>query len=245
AENVAAFIAEPIMGAGGVIVAPDGYHKGIYDICKQYDVLYIADEVVTAFGRLGCWFASEAVFGIKPDIITCAKGLTSGYQPLGAMLFSDEIWEVIAESDQGRCFANGYTYSGHPIACAAALKAIEITERDRIFEHVNQVGGYFQDQLETLSDLPIVGDVRGRGLMACVEFVKDKNDKSLFDEELDIGKRIANHADLLGLIVRPIVHLNVMSPPLIYTKEDVDFTVVTLRKAIEATVQDLKNEGLF
>jgi adenosylmethionine-8-amino-7-oxononanoate aminotransferase len=243
ADAVMAFFAEPIMGAGGVIVPPAGYHQRMHAVCQQYDILYVSDEVVTAFGRLGHWFASKDVFGIQPDIIISAKGLTSGYLPLGATIFSDRIWDVIAEPDQGRCFTQGYTYSGHPVACAAALKNIEIMERERIFDNVNEVGPYFQEQLRTLEDLPIVGQTRGHQFMVCVEYVKNPETKELFPEELDIGKRIANHADARGLIVRPIVHLNVMSPPLTMTKDDVDFVVNTLRESTLATLADLEREG--
>ncbi len=245
ADKVAAFFAEPIMGAGGVIVAPEGYLKRMHAICKANDILYVSDEVVTAFGRLGHWFASEDEFDIVPDMITSAKGLTSGYQPLGALLFSDEIWDVLNAEDSGRCFAHGFTYSGHPVACAAALKNIEILERDKLLENVKDVGPYFEQQLKTLEDLPIVGQVRGRKFMVCVEYVSNKKTKELFPEELDIGKRVSNNADDLGLITRAIVHLNVMSPPLTMTRADVDFIVSTLRQAIETTIDELRQEGLL
>ncbi len=238
-DKVAAFFAEPIMGAGGVIVPPAGYHQGTWEICQRYDVLYVSDEVVTSFGRLGHWFASEDVFGITPDIITTAKGLSSGYLPIGATLYSDRIHEVISEEGQGRCFANGFTYSGHPVVCAAALKNIEIMEREKLFDNVNDVGPYFEQQLRTLMDLDIVGDVRGHKMMMCVEFVKNKQTRELFPEELNVGKVVSNHADAMGLILRPIVNLNVMSPALIISREDVDFIVATLRKAIEAAQQEL------
>ncbi len=239
ADGVMAYFAEPVMGAGGVIVAPEGYNRRMWEICRKYDILYVSDEVVTGFGRLGHWFASVDEFDIQPDIIICAKGLTSGYLPLGAAIFSSRIFDVIAEEGTGRCFTQGYTYSGHPVACAAALKNIEIMEREKMFDNVKEVGPYFMEQLQTLSDLPIVGQVRGKQFMVCVEFVKDTETKELFDEELDIGKRIANEADKRGLIVRPLVHLNVMSPPLTMTKEDVDFVVRVLRESIEATLVDL------
>ena len=243
AEKVMAYFAEPVMGAGGVIVPPEGYNKRMWESCRKYDILYVSDEVVTAFGRLGHWFASEAEFDIQPDIITCAKGLTSGYLPLGAAIYSDKIAEVVHETGHGDCFTNGYTYSGHPVACAAALKNIRIMEDERIFDHVKETGPYFRAQLETLLDLPVVGQVRGRQLMQCIEFVKNKETKELFPEELDIGKRIANNADPKGLIVRPLVNLNIMSPPLIMTKEDVDFVVKVLRESILETVEELRDEG--
>ncbi len=243
ADKVMAYYAEPIMGAGGVIVPPEGYNRRMWEVCQANDILYVSDEVVTAFGRLGHWFASVEEFDVQPDIIITAKGLTSGYQPLGAAIFSERIWDVIAEEGEGRCFTQGYTYSGHPVACAAALKNLEIMHREKLFANVNEVGPYFEEQLATLADLPIVGEVRGRKFMMCVEFVKDPATKELFDEELDIGKRIANQADARGLIVRPIVHLNVMSPPLTMTRDDVDFVVRTLRESIEATVAELRSEG--
>lgn len=243
ADKVAAFFAEPVMGAGGVIVPPAGYHKRTYDLCKSHDILYVSDEVVTAFGRLGHWFASESVFDIQPDIITCAKGLTSGYLPLGATLYSDKIHDIISEPGHGRYFAHGFTYSGHPVSCAAALKNIEIMEQENLFDHVNDVGDYFASQLQTLTDLAIVGEVRGIKLMQCIEFVADKNTREIFPEELDIGKVISNIADKKGLLVRPIVNLNVMSPPLIITREQVDFVVTTLRASIEEAMAALQQSG--
>lgn len=245
ADKVAAFFAEPVFGAGGVIVPPQGYHRGTWEICQKYDVLYVSDEVVTAFGRLGHWFASKEVFDFQPDIICSAKGLTSGYQPLGATIYSNAIHKVISEQGHGRCFTHGFTYSGHPVACAAALKNIEIMAREKLLPHVQDIGPYFQSQLKTLTDLPIVGDVRGVGLMACVEFVKDKITKERFDETFDIGKWISNQADSRGLIVRPIVNLNVMSPPLIINREQVDFIVDTLRHSILACMDDLRQQGHF
>ena len=239
ADKVAAFFAEPILGAGGVVVPPKGYHQRTHAVCKQYDVLYVSDEVVTAFGRLGHWFASQDVFGFEPDIITCAKGLSSGYLPLGATIYSDEIHEVISEQGKGRYFAQGYTYSGHPVCCAAALKNIEIMERENIFQNAVDVGDYFGEQLNTLTDLPIVGQVRGYRLMQCVEFVSNKETREMFPEEMDIGKVVSDIADKKGLLVRPIVHLNVMSPPLIISKEEVDFTVATLRESISAAVDQI------
>ncbi len=242
-DKVAAYFAEPIMGAGGVIVPPEGYNRRMWEICQKYDILYVSDEVVTAFGRLGHWFVSKEEFDVQPDVIVCAKGLTSGYQPLGAAIYSDRIAQEVHKTGDGRCFSQGYTYSGHPVACAAALKNIEIMETEKMFDNVREVGPYFREQLETLLDLPIVGAVRGRQFMQCIEFVKDKESKEVFPEELDIGKRIANIADPKGLIVRPIINLNVMSPPLIMTREQVDFIVATLRESILEAIEELRAEG--
>ena len=245
-DNVAAFIAEPIMGAGGVIVPPQGYHQRTFEVCRKYDVLYISDEVVTGFGRIGYLLSSEPVFGIKPDVITAAKGISSGYLPLSATMLSDEIYEVISQpAEDGSLFTHGFTYSGHPVCCRAGLKNIEIIEREGICEHVRDVGPYFEQQLNTLRDLPIVGDVRGKCFMMCVENVKNPQTKELFDADIAIGDRIAAHCQKHGLIVRPIAHLNVLSPPLILTRDEVDDVVNILRTGIMAAMDDLVREGLW
>lgn len=243
-DNVAAFFAEPIMGAGGVIVPPKGYHKRTLDLCHKYDMLYVSDEVVTAFGRLGHMFASEAEFDILPDMIVCAKGLTSGYIPLGATIMNSKVYDVISQPQaDGAMFTHGFTYSGHPVACAAGLKNIEIMERENICDHVKDVGAYFEQQIRGLGDLDIVGDVRGRKFMMCLENVANKETKELIDAAAKVGNRIADHCQARGLIVRPIAHMNVLSPPLILTRDDVDFLTATLRESIEATTADLRAEG--
>jgi len=243
-DNVAAFFAEPIMGAGGVIVPPKGYHKRSLDVCHKYGVLYVSDEVVTAFGRLGHMFASDDEFDIVPDMITCAKGLTSGYLPLGATIMSDDIYDVISVPQaDGALFTHGYTYSGHPVSCAAAIKNIEIMEREQLCEHVMDMGAYFEAQVKSLEDLPIVGEVRGRKFMMCIENVANKESKELINPDAAVGNRIADHCQARGLIVRPLAHMNVLSPPLTLSKENVDFLVKTLRDSIEATTEDLKRDG--
>ncbi len=245
-DNVAAFFAKPIMGAGGVIVPPEGYHKKTLDVCRKYGVLYVSDEVVTAFGRLGHMFASEDEFGIVPDIITCAKGLTSGYLPLGATILSDDIYEVISKPQaDGAIFTHGFTYSGHPVSCAAGVTNIEIMERENLCGLVKDLGAYFEEQVKTLIDLPIVGDVRGRKYMMCIENVANKATKELIDPDAKVGNRIADHCQARGLIVRPLAHMNVLSPPLTLSKENIDFLVATLRESIEATMEDLKRDGFL
>ncbi|AYF49257.1 aminotransferase [Pseudomonas fluorescens] len=245
ADNVAAFFAEPIMGSGGVIIPPKGYHRRMWEICQRYDLLYVADEVVTSFGRLGAFFASEDVFGMQPDIITTAKGLTSGYLPLGACIFSERIWQVIGEPGKGRCFTHGFTYSGHPVSCVAALKNIEIIERENLLAHVEDVGVYLEQRLQTLLDLPLVGDIRCQRLMACIEFVADKRTKALLPDAVNIGEKIHLRAQAKGLLVRPIGHLNVMSPPLIITHAQVDEVVETLRQCILDTAAELRQTGEY
>ena len=244
--NVACFIAEPILASGGVIVPPDGYHRRTLDICRKYDVLYISDEVVTGFGRLGAIFASEPVFDIVPDIIICAKGLTSGYIPLGAFIVSDRLYDRLTGPEaKGQFFANGFTYSAHPVACAAGLKSLEIIERDDLCGRVRALGPYFQERLRGLLDLPIVGDVRGSHLMACVECVADKKTKAPMPKEWDVGQRIIEQTMPRGLLVRPMGHLIVMSPPLIITKAQVDEMVDILRAGIAATAEQLTRDGLW
>jgi adenosylmethionine-8-amino-7-oxononanoate aminotransferase len=240
-EKVGGFFAEPIQASGGVIMPPEGYLKRIAEVCRRYDVLFVADEVVTAFGRLGHWFASKSEFGVEPDIICCAKGLSSGYQPIGAVIFSDRIWEAM----QGdRWYASGYTYSGHPVACAAALKNIEIIEREGLLARASQVGAYFEERLASLKNLPLIGDVRGQKLMMCVESVANKHTKELLPDELDIGRRISDAAEAKGLLVRPIGHLNVMSPPLVISKEQIDFVADVLSDAIQTAADGLVREGI-
>lgn len=238
-EKVAAFIAEPIMGSGGVIVPPKDYNRRTFELCRKYDLLYVADEVVTAFGRVGHWFASSGEFAIEPDIITCAKGITSGYLPLGATLYSDEIHEVISKGDPERMFTHGFTYSGHPVCCAAALKVIDIIEREAILAHVRDIGPYFESRLQELDELPLVGDVRGLKMMMCVEFVANTETRELFPESSNIGKQVSDHCEQLGLILRPLTHLNVMSPALTLTRQEVDQIVDTLREGIIRTQRDL------
>ena len=205
-----------------------------------------SDEVVTAFGRLGHWFASEDVFDMVPDIVTTAKGLTSGYVPMGAVLISDNLMEQVrAADDTGAVFSNGFTYSGHPVSAAAALKNIEIIERDGLLEHVREVSPYFQARLRELHDIPIVGDVRGMGLMACVECVISQESKEALKLDYEIGNRIDEHCQELGLIVRPLINMCVMSPPLVITKEQIDRLVERLREGILRAQKDVQKEGVW
>ncbi len=235
ADRIGAFIAEPILSSGGVIVPPEGYQKRTFDLCRKHDILYISDEVVTGFGRLGHWFASEEVFGIKPDMITCAKGLTSGYLPLGACIISDEVMERMSGPDKANPYIHGFTYSGHPVCCAAALKNIEIFEREGILEHVREIAPYFHARLQELRRFDIVGDVRGMGLLACVEGKAGKNQEvdARFGEILDAA------CEEMGLIVRPILNMAVFSPPLVITKDQLDELFGILEKGLEKVSAEL------
>jgi len=230
AENIACFIAEPIMGAGGIIVPPKGYHAAMGDLCRDYEIKYIADEVVTAFGRLGHFFASRDVFDVQPDIITTAKGLTSGYQPLSATILSDEIQEVI--SQPGGLFLHGMTYSGHPAAAAAGLANIALMERDRLPERVRTTGKRFESNLRALGNLDLVGEVRGSHFMMGLEFVRDKDTKEPFAPEELIGLKVARAAQSRGLIARPLGNILILSPTLVMDEDMIDTTADILRDAI-------------
>jgi adenosylmethionine-8-amino-7-oxononanoate aminotransferase len=242
ADKCAVFVAEPILASGGVIVPPEGYHQRCLEVCRKHDMLYLSDEVVTAFGRLGHCFASEEVFGIVPDIITTAKGLTSGYIPMGAFLVSDRLIQEIKDlGGDSAVFSNGFTYSGHPVAAAAGIKNLEIMQRENLFEQARETGPYMQQQLQTLRDIPIVSDVRGLGLMACVECELKEGDNDL-DMDADLGNRIDRHCQALGLIVRPLVNMCVMSPPLTITRQQIDEMVSILRRGILLAMEDIANE---
>lgn len=243
ARNIAAFIAEPIQGAGGVVPPPAGYLPRMREVLARHGILFIADEVVTGFGRIGHWFASLAEFGVQPDIIVSAKGLTSGYLPLGATIYSDEIHEAISAADPQAWFTHGFTYSGHPVCCAAALKNIEIMASEDLLGNARTVGDYFEKRLRELMALPLVGDVRGRRFMMCIEYVVDKATRAPLPDEANISRRIAQHCETKGLLVRPLGSLDVMSPPLTFTREQCDFLVDTLGETIMEVRDELAREG--
>lgn len=236
-ENIACFIAEPIMGAGGVIVPPSGYHAKMLELCHSYEIKYIADEVVTAFGRLGHFFASKDVFDTEPDIINTAKGLTSGYQPLSATIMSDEIHDVI--SGPGGVFLHGMTYSGHPAAAAAGLANIALMEQEKIPQKVQVSGKRFENALRALEELPIVGEVRGSHFMIGIEFVKNKSTKTPFSPEHDIGLRVSQEAYKRGLVARPLGNVLILSPTLIMDDATIDRCADILRDSIKAVVSSL------
>ena len=238
ADRIGAFIAEPVLCSGGVLMPPDGYHQRTFEICRAHDILYISDEVVTAFGRLGHWFASESVFGIEPDFITCAKGLTSGYLPLGACLIHDRVIERITGPDHDVLFPNGYTYSGHPVSCAAALANIELFEREGILEHVRQVAPHFLDRLSLLGAEDIIADARGIGLVGCLEGGAPGRAGDL-GAQRDLGARLDLACEKRGLIVRPLIDMCVFSPPLIITKTEIDEMMDILEDAVREVSADI------
>lgn len=243
AQNIMCFIAEPVLASGGVMVPPADYNRRCWEVVKKHGIVYIADEVVTAFGRLGHWFASEEVFGVVPDIITFAKGVTSGYVPMGGFAVSDQFMAGISgEQSRGNLYSNGYTWSGNPVSCAAALASWDIIEREELLAHVREVGPYFQQQLHSLRDIPLVADVRGTGLMAAIEMRLDNDLKgdALLSQDYSIGEVVDNYCHQFGLLVRPLINVCVMSPPLIITREQVDEMVLALRKALLLAQADLQ-----
>ena len=238
ADTIAAFIAEPILASGGVIVPPEGYHKRCLDVCRANDILYISDEVVTGFGRLGHWFSSQDIFGITPDIITCAKGLSAGYAPIGACLISDSlIDEISGSSSQDSIFSHGFTYSGHPVCAAVSLKVIEIFERDKILDHVRAISPIFQSRLKSLLDYPLVVDARGIGLVGAIEC--SVGDKSNLSKDYEVGSCIDRHCQELGLLVRPLINMCVFSPPLIITESQLHEMFDILERGIELSQLEL------
>lgn len=230
--TIAAIFAEPIQGAGGVIVPPPGYLKGLREIVRKHGILFAADEVITGFGRLGTWFASE-LWELEPDFIIVAKGLTSGYLPLGATVVRDEIAEVLIN---GGYLAHGYTYSGHPTTCAAGLANLHVIERDKLVERVrDDVGPYFQEKLRSFAGHPRVGEVRGYGLIGAIELLPPDRDKSKLTGAL--GAKASGIARSEGVIVRGIRDLIAMSPPLIITRPQID----ELFAGVERSLAKLKD----
>ena len=232
-EFIAAMIAEPLMGAGGVILPPKGYFPAIQDVLDKFNIPLIVDEVVTAFGRTGNAFGSET-YEIKPTSMTIAKALSSGYIPISAVIVNDELFEPIKEAsgDIG-VFGHGYTYSGHPVSCAVALKTLEIYERDKVFEHANKAGDYFQTSISKLNEEEFVGEVRGIGLIAGVELYKDPKNKTPFEEVGKAGKLLSDLCQSNGLIVRPILDTIALCPPLIISEKEIDELTEKLRKSLQ------------
>ncbi len=235
-DTVAAFFAEPVMGAGGVHVPPEGYFDEIQPVLKKHDVLLVADEVICGFGRLGRWFGSN-LYGIRPDIMTIAKGLTSGYVPMSASLVGNKVWDVLIDTSRDiGPFGHGYTYGGHPVAAAAAMANLDIFERDGLVENADEVGAHFQSRMRAaLADHPLVGHVRGVGLILGIEFVADKASKRSFEGADRVAPKVSQAAYARGLLARPLPGGDIiaLSPPLSITKEEVDVVAERLLEAVE------------
>jgi len=232
-ETVAAFVAEPVQGAGGVIVPPDDYFPRVREICSKYEVLFIADEVITGFGRTGSWFALSH-WNVEPDIMVFAKGITSGYLPLGGIMISDTIRDVINSVPYESRWMHAYTYSGHPTCCAVALKNIEIIESEGLVERAAVGGRRLLEGLQTLYDLKAVGDVRGLGMMAAVELAEDRGTNKSFNAAMKVGDHVRQELMKGGLFTRNRADVILLAPPLTTADEQIDQIVETMRKAIKA-----------
>lgn len=241
-ETIAAFIGEPVLGTGGLIPPPAGYWDEIQQVLRRYDVLLIADEVVCGFGRVGTAFGSQR-YGIEPDLITVAKGLTSAYLPLSGAIVGDKVWEVLERgSDQFGPFGHGYTYSAHPLCAAAGLANLEIIEREGIIQHVAEVGPYFVKALkQAFEGRPYVAEVRGVGLLGAVEFAQDPSKRVRFDANAKVGARLAAACLEEGVISRAMPHGDTLgfAPPLIITRDEIDDVIGRVRRAVDKVSQTL------
>jgi putrescine aminotransferase len=238
ADNVAAFIGEPIQGAGGVKIPPASYWPAVQRICRKYDVLLMLDEVITGYGRTGNWFAAQT-FGIEPDTITTAKALTSGYLPLSALIVGDRIAKTIV--DKGGEFYHGYTYSGHPVACAVALKNLDIIEQEGLIERVrDDTGPYFAEALrDRIAPHPLVGETRSIGLMGAIEIVRDKATRQRFVPAGSAAVVVRDHAIASGMMLRATGDTMILSPPLIWTRDTIDLACTRILKALDLALADL------
>jgi 4-aminobutyrate---pyruvate transaminase len=243
-HTVAAFIAEPVMGAGGVIIPPATYFEKIQAVLRKHDVLFIVDEVICGFGRTGNTWGCQT-YDLKPDMITMAKGLSSAYIPISALMVTDAIYDAMVEaSGQIGVFGHGFTYSGHPVAASVALEVLDIFEEREVFRHVRQRGPYMLDGLRYFAGHPLVGEVRGVGLMAAVELVRNKETREPFDAASGVGTYLAKRAREHGLIVRAMGDSIAFSPPLIISREDIDEMLASFGRALDETEMWTSQGGL-
>ncbi len=237
AERVAAFYVEPIQGSGGVLVPPNGWLKAMHALCKQYDVLFIADEVITGFGRTGPLFACSED-DVVPDFITTAKGLTSGYVPMGAVFMSEHVYNTIADGAGKSAVGHGYTYSAHPVSAAVGLECLRLYENG-LLENGRKAGKRLMAGLQSLADHPLVGDVRGRGMLAAIELVVDKENKTPLPAAADPARRIFDRAWDNGLVIRAFANgVLGYAPPLCCTDDDIDAIIERTRKTLDQTLAD-------
>ena len=243
-DTCAAFFAEPVQGAGGVIVPPPTYFEKVQAVLKKYDVLFVADEVICGFGRTGNRWGSET-FGLEPDMLPCAKALSASYMPISALMISEAVFDaMVAESDKIGIFGHGYTYSGHPVTSAVALETLRIYEDRDVLGHVRRVSPYFQSKIAALAEHPLVGDVSGVGLLAGLEIVRDKRTRESFDPAAKIGERIQGAALRHGLISRALGDRLALCPPLIIGEAHVDEIAGAVRSALDDVWAEVRPEGL-
>ncbi len=243
-DTVAAFIAEPVMGAGGVVVPPSSYFPKINAVLAKYDVRFIADEVICGFGRTGNWFGTQT-FGMKATSISMAKAITSAYFPMSAITIEEDLYQaMVEESKKIGIFGHGYTYTAHPVGCAVALKAIEIYQRDKIVEHVRKVSAVFLNRLRRLGEHPLVGEARGVGLIGALELVADKSSKRAFDPKKGVGATCVNYLQELGLINRAMGDAVAFCPPLIISEDEIQEMFDMVETALDMTEAWVRKEGL-
>ncbi|WP_244829464.1 aspartate aminotransferase family protein [Caballeronia sp. TF1N1] len=242
ADTIAAFIAEPVMGTGGIIAPPEGYWDAIQQVLRKHDILLISDEVVCGFGRLGSKMGAQH-YSIKPDLITVAKGLTSAYAPLSGVIVGERVWDVIDKgSREHGPMGHGWTYSGHPICAAAALANLDILERENLTQNAAETGAYLHAQLHAAFDShPLVGEVRGAGMLAALEFMADKDARKPFDAALKVGPKVSAAALERGVIARAMPHGDILgfAPPLVTTRAEVDEIVGIVKQAVDAVANDV------
>ena len=231
-ENIAAFIGEPIQGAGGVIIPPDSYWPRVQEICNQYDILLVVDEVICGFGRTGQWFGSNT-YNIKPDIITMAKGISSGYIPLSGIMVGNRVTETLV--DEGGEFYHGYTYSGHPVACAVAIENLRIIREENLIENSRKTSVYLEERMKEIADHPLVGEVRMKSFIGAVELVKDKDKREMFEETGVTGGICRDYCNQQGLIMRAVRDGMIFCPPLIFNNNHIDELVEKLKKSLDQT----------
>lgn len=242
-DTVAAFVGEPVMGAGGVMLPPRTYWEKVQDVCRRHEVLVVADEVICGFGRTGRMFGCET-FGIRPDMLILSKQITSSYQPLSAVLMTDAIYQAIADnSERLGTFGHGFTTGGHPVAMAVAMESLKIYEERDMLSHVAKVAPVFRSRLKALETHPMVGDVRQVGLLAAVEFVADKKTKAAFDPPGSFGRFLGQRAQANGLIIRPIGDIIAFAPPLIITEAQIDDMLDRFSTAIDETCAWYQSTG--
>ena len=240
-ETIGAFFAEPVMGTGGVIVPPAGYFERVQAVLHRHDILFVADEVICGFGRTGSYWGCQT-FGIAPDMLTCAKGLSAAYAPISALLVSDKVYEAIADRTKALGgFGHGYTYGGHPVSAAIAVEALKIYEEERIVDHVRTVAPRLQDGLRRLADQPLVGEVRGVGLMAAIELVEDKASRRAFPIERRAAQALSSALAQRGILLRALGHTLLFAPPLIIQAADIDMIVASVADSLDEIAGPLRN----
>ena len=242
-ETVAAFIAEPVMGAGGVIVPPKTYFEKVQAVLNKYDVLFIADEVICGFGRTGNMWGSET-YNLKPDLITCAKALSSAYLPISAVMINEKVADAIVKnSGKIGTLGHGYTYMGHPVAAAVALETLKIYEERDIIAHIGEIAPRMQKRLQSYADHPMVGEVRSIGMLAAVELVKDREKRTFFDDKDKVGMKCRDHCFANDLIMRAVRDTMVLSPVFTITEAEIDEMVGRAKRAIDRVTDELVRSG--